>query len=575
MLRFLQVTVKRGPAMHKKRQMNAADLIELRAQVQQLFQANAHESSTFLASKLVYFSKAASCDVFLLAQIHVANHKPLSALQLLDQYKLCTLRQDKQYVAYCLLAAQANLAAGRTEEVIQVSESVLLPSKPTLSSSSTREQQDSLLMDVVGGGVDFVSDLLESLGAENSTLLSLLCLERAKAYELLDNRTKCLHWYKQSLLFDCKVVESLERMVSLRLSYREEQSLLQELERAHCFTHTPWLKSVYVGVLTMHQTTILTSKAEEGTMMERDPDLLAVRAEAKYTQRDAKGALKLTTYVFKELSVPPTNSRCALVHIASLVELGKASELFYFAHKQVAEQPKQALSWYAVGAYYYSAKKFDLSRRFFAKASQLDAGMLEAFIGSAHAHAMNEESDRAISIYRAAARLFPSSHIPLLGTSMEYLRTNNPALAQQFCEVAKNLCEVDPAVYNELGVIAYRMGDFLEACKWFHEALTRIQALQQHFTSITLETVTFNFAHALRRAGQLAEALQQFKAALRLCPKSASGHAALGLTHHMDNDAERAIECYHVALGLRPNDTLVAELMEFALVDLYTLHNII
>lgn len=548
-----------------------ADLDELRAQTQALFQANSFESSAFLGSKLVALQGGkVPGDVYLLARIHLANGKPLSALQVLEQFRLASLTAHERYLDFCLLVSQSNFALGRMDDVLKATEPVFAMGLGLNASVAMADQEDSLLMSHSGGraGEDFVADLLDKYGGERARqVLALLCLERGKAFELLDNRAKSMHWLKHSLLFDCRVMESLERMCSLRLSFREEQALMHELDRAKCFQHSGWLRPVFASLLHVSKPAEVD---EDGAS--RDADSLAIRAEAKYLERDPKSALQLTSLVFKDALgsvVPPTNARCALVHIASMVELGKVSDLFYFAHKLVAELPKQALSWYAVGAYYYSAKKFDLSRRFFSKASQLDPGMLEAFVGSAHAHAMNEESDRAITIYRAAARLFPNSSAPLLGTAMEYLRTNNPALAQQFCEVARNLCEVDPAVYNELGVISYRTGEFADACVWFHEALGRISHLGHSFSSVTLETVTFNYAHALRRAGNVTEAIVQFKAALKLCPKSSAGHAALGLTFHLNHQPDRAIESYHIALGLKPNDTLVTELMELALVDLY------
>lgn len=40
-----------------------------------------------------------------------------------------------------------------------------------------------------------------------------------------------------------------------------------------------------------------------------------------------------------------------------------------------------------------------------------------------------------MSAYRTAARLFPASHVPLLYMGMEYLRTNNLALASHFLQV--------------------------------------------------------------------------------------------------------------------------------------------
>ena len=57
------------------------------------------------------------------------------------------------------------------------------------------------------------------------------------------------------------------------------------------------------------------------------------------------------------------------------------------------------------------------------------------------------------------------------------------------------------------------------------------------------------------------------KAALALAPRSASTHAALGLAHQLIGGAalHDAIECYHRALALRPDDTFVSEMLSRAL----------
>jgi anaphase-promoting complex subunit 6 len=256
-----------------------------------------------------------------------------------------------------------------------------------------------------------------------------------------------------------------------------------------------------------------------------------------------------------------------LVHVAALVELGLTTELFYFAHTMVKELPTRALSWYCVGAYYFSAHKYDYARRFMQKATMMDQHLLPAWIGFAHAYAVHDESDRSMAAYRNAARLFPGSHEPVLGTAMEYLRTNNVALAELFCRQALSLCDSDPAVYNELGVVYYRQRNFTAAVECFQQAMASCAGLPDRM--IHWEGIGMNLAHALRRAGQLEGAVVAYGNALARVPKSASGHGALGLTFHLLGDYARAVERYHLSLGIKPEDALVNELLAMALVDLY------
>ncbi|RVW43026.1 Anaphase-promoting complex subunit 6 [Vitis vinifera] len=70
-------------------------------------------------------------------------------------------------------------------------------------------------------------------------------------------------------------------------------------------------------------------------------------------------------------------------------------------------QLRRALSWFAVGCYYYCIKKYDQSRRYFSKAANLDGTFPPALIGCGNAYAAQEEGDQAMLAYRTAARLFP------------------------------------------------------------------------------------------------------------------------------------------------------------------------
>ena len=59
----------------------------------------------------------------------------------------------------------------------------------------------------------------------------------------------------------------------------------------------------------------------------------------------------------------PFHLRCVPVHLASLVELKRKSDLFHAAHSLVDAYPSLAVSWFAVGCYYYCIARFDAARR--------------------------------------------------------------------------------------------------------------------------------------------------------------------------------------------------------------------
>jgi Flp pilus assembly protein TadD len=46
---------------------------------------------------------------------------------------------------------------------------------------------------------------------------------------------------------------------------------------------------------------------------------------------------------------------------------------------------------------------------------------------------------------------------------MEYLKQNNFKLALHQFEIAKDICQTDPNIYNEIGTAHYKQGNYKEA----------------------------------------------------------------------------------------------------------------
>lgn len=59
------------------------------------------------------------------------------------------------------------------------------------------------------------------------------------------------------------------------------------------------------------------------------------------------------------------------------------------------EYPDRAAAWFAVGCYYLCAGQYESARRFFGKATALDASFAPAWLGFGHAFAAQDESDQA------------------------------------------------------------------------------------------------------------------------------------------------------------------------------------
>ncbi len=91
------------------------------------------------------------------------------------------------------------------------------------------------------------------------------------------------------------------------------------------------------------------------------------------------------------------------LYTAILIELNKVGELYYMAHKLVSANPDIAVSWFAVGSYYYLVKKYDLARKYFEKANKIDKHFVACWIAFGHSFAALDESEQAMSAYRTAA----------------------------------------------------------------------------------------------------------------------------------------------------------------------------
>ncbi|KAL2247455.1 UNVERIFIED_CONTAM: Anaphase-promoting complex subunit 6 [Sesamum indicum] len=282
--------------------------------------------------------------------------------------------------------------------------------------------------------------------------------------------------------------------------------------------------------------------------LKNNTDLLACKAEYYHQCGEYQKCFELTSILLEK---DPFHLKCTLVHLAAAMELGHSNELYLMACNLVKDYPQKALSWFAVGCYYYCIKKYDQSRRYFSKATSLDGTFAPGWIGYGNAYAAQEEGDQAMSAYRTAARLFPGCHLPTLYIGMEYMRTHSFKLAEQFFMQAQAVCPSDPLVYNELGVVAYHMKEYKKAVWWFEKTLAQVPSS----LSEMWEPTVVNLAHALRKLRRYNEAIIYYEKALALSTRSLSTYAGLAYTYHLQ------------ALWLKPDDQFCTEMLTLALAD--------
>lgn len=314
------------------------------------------------------------------------------------------------------------------------------------------------------------------------------------------------------------------------------------------------------GLLALSESECISENVRllEDLGLKENGDILMARATSAYKENAFKTCYKYSKTLIER---DPFNLSILPVHICTLVELELKSELFYLSHQLVDSYPENGVTWFSVGCYYYLIQRFDMARRLFNKATTLEPPFLSGWIAYGHSFSLQDESDQAIAAYRTAARLFEGNHAALLFIGMEYAKSGNSLLAQQFFQQAMLMHVKDPMVYNEMGVIAFRDGLYEDAVSLFLQTLEKARGHNLEEWEPTL----FNLGHAFRKVLRYDDAIHYYEMALSVSAKKYSVESALGFTHHLKGDLDKAIEYYHRALSTQPRETFTSDMLGRAL----------
>eukprot|EP00267_Zea_mays_P029606 XP_008660357.1 anaphase-promoting complex subunit 6 isoform X4 [Zea mays] len=435
-----------GEATDPPPEMREEALERLRGVVRDSAGKHLYTSAIFLADK-VAAATGDPGDVYMLAQALFLGRQFRRALHLLNNSRLLRDLRFRFLAAKCL------------EELKEWHQCLLM-----LGDAKVDEHGNVLDHDV-GSDIYFDKDAED----HEINIKSALCFLRGKAYEALDNRDLARQWYKAAVKADPLCYEAIECLVdNYMLTCEEEVELLSSLQFGE---EDGWLSAFYSCLVTKHEKEYLVeakfkeleqeacsiSSSSSGETMKNNIDVLVCKAEYYHQSGEYQKCFKLTSSLLER---DPFHLKCTLVHLATAMELGHCNDLYLLACNLVKDYPQKALSWFAVGCYYYCIKKYDQARRYFGKATGLDGAFPPAWIGTGIAYAAQEEGDQAMAAFRTAARLFPGCHLPTLYMGMQYVRMHNFKLAEQFFTQAKSICPSDPLIHNELGVVAYNMKEF-------------------------------------------------------------------------------------------------------------------
>ncbi|RKL34359.1 Anaphase-promoting complex subunit cut9 [Fusarium oxysporum] len=518
-----------------------------------------YESAIFIGDKLLALTNDDQ-DAFWLAQVHFATGNYTRAQAFLSSQDLIARNPSCRYLAgHCLIKQS------RFDEAL----SILGDRNPTHlianGASNKRKTQPRH-----GRRRDPAAEE----EAANRKYEAAMCFLRGICYAKQNAFDRAKECYKDAVRIDVQCFEAFQQLMNNSLlSPDEEWQFLESLDFDSIHVSGDVSSSQQAADFTKMLYTTRLSKYRNPAAFETaydslsthyhlvsNPDLQLARADLLYTQCRYRDALNITNGILQEdkynFSVYP-------VHLACLFELKEKNLLFLIAHDLADSHPEEPCSWLAVGIYYFSIGKIPEARRYFSKASMMDAHFGPAWIGFAHTFAAEGEHDQAISAYSTAARLFMGTHLPQVFLGMQNHALNNMTLAEEFLKTAYGLCKTDPLLLNEMGIVKYHQDKPKEAAQYFTAAL-KIADDMDSDPSAWLAART-NLGHAFRRLRHFNRALAEFDEVLRQGGKDAAIFSAKGLILMEQSKPEEAVVVLHEALAINPQDSIATELLNKAL----------
>jgi anaphase-promoting complex subunit 6 len=409
-----------------------------------------------------------------------------------------------------------------------------------------------------------------------------MCYLRGICYAKQNAFDRAKECYKDAVRIDVQCFEAFDQLMKNSLmSPDEEDEFLESLDFASIKAPgdepdmpdepADYVHMLYHTRLSKYRNPRAFNTAAESLAthygLASNPDLLLARADLLYTQSRFKDALSITHSILDE---DKYNFAIYPLHLACLYELKMINSLFLVAHDLADNHPDEPCTWLAVGIYYFATDKIAEARRYFSKASMMDAHFGPAWIGFAHTFAAEGEHDQAVSAYSTAARLFMGTHLPQVFLGMQNHAMNNMTAAEEFLKTAYGLCKTDPLLLNEMGIVFYHQDRLKEAASMFKRALEIADEIDSD-PQAWLGART-NLAHAYRRLHLFKEALQEFDQVLREGGKDAAIFSAKGIIYLDLGRPEEAVHVLHESLAIRPQDPIATELLNKALEETSTLN---
>jgi anaphase-promoting complex subunit 6 len=293
-----------------------------------------------------------------------------------------------------------------------------------------------------------------------------------------------------------------------------------------------------------------------------DMDLMKMESEKFFITRDYINTFnklkKINEDDFYNLEIIP-------MLCSSMIELNKIGDLYSLSYKLANNCGEKYISWYAVGCYYYSIKKYEMSRKYFLKCNQLNKNFPEGWIALGNSYAGLDESDQALNAYRTCLRLFPGCHFSNLYIGMEFIRTNNFKTAFNIFQNALMLNKNDPLVFNEIGVVNFKQKKYEDAENNF---INGLKLCNFNDRSVTMMTILINYGHCLRKMRKFKEAIDVYMKVYLIDSRNVDVLNAIGSVLSFVGKFNEALDFLHRANFIKSNDGFSTDMINKCINDI-------
>jgi anaphase-promoting complex subunit 6 len=404
----------------------------------------------------------------------------------------------------------------------------------------------------------------------NNFLLSVKYLLIGKAYEMQENKQPAIKNYLLSLEYDADNIEAFEILISNQLLTIEKKNEL--LNNLKLNSNNNWLSDYYKSkiddniFMTVNSECNLTENDRINIIdilyKNNDMDLMKMESEKFFITRDYINTFnklkKINEDDFYNLEIIP-------MLCSSMIELNKIGDLYSLSYKLANNCGEKYISWYAVGCYYYSIKKYEMSRKYFLKCNQLNKNFPEGWIALGNSYAGLDESDQALNAYRTCLRLFPGCHFSNLYIGMEFIRTNNFKTAFNIFQNALMLNKNDPLVFNEIGVVNFKQKKYEDAENNF---INGLKLCNFNDRSVTMMTILINYGHCLGKMRKFKEAIDVYMKVYLIDSRNVDVLNAIGSVLSFVGKFNEALDFLHRANFIKSNDGFSTDMINKCINDI-------